>query len=99
MVRKHSALDSLSTSEIAPKEIESYLYHTNLEDEGPDSIEDAYVSPILDAKYEKVDIEKVIKDNCAHLDPGKQRQLRVVLLNHGLYLMEYWQYFQANQCI
>ena len=44
--------------------------------------EDDYASTILDAKYGKVEIEEVIKDTCSHLDPGKQRQLRDVLLKH-----------------
>ena len=40
-------------------------------DEGFDALEDAYASPILDAKYGRVEIEKLIKDNCSRLDPGK----------------------------
>ena len=44
-------------------------------DEGPDALEDVYTSSILDAKYEKVDIEEIIKDNCSRLGPGKQHQL------------------------
>ena len=45
-----------------------------------DDLKEAYASPILDAKYGKVEIEEAIKDNCSHLDPGKQRQLRDILL-------------------
>ena len=54
----------------------------DLEDEGFDALEEAYASPILDAKYGKVEIEEVIKDNCSHLSPDKQRQLRDMLLKH-----------------
>ena len=42
-----------------------------LEDEGLVDLEYAYASPILDAKYDKVEIEEVIRDNFSHLDPGK----------------------------
>ena len=56
----------------------------DFEDEGPDALEDAYTSSILDAKYEKVDIEEIIKDNCSHLGPGKQHQLRVMVLKHEI---------------
>ena len=52
------------------------MYQLDLEGEGLDDLEEAYASPILDAKYGKVEIEEVIKDNCSHLDPGKQRQSR-----------------------
>ena len=42
----------------------------DLEDEGPDVLENAYASLILYAIYGKIDIDEVIKDNCSHLDPG-----------------------------
>ena len=45
----------------------------DFEDEGPDALEVAYASQFLDAKYGKIRIEEVIKDNCSRLDPGKQR--------------------------
>ena len=41
-----------------------------------------YASPILDAKYRKVEIEEIIKDHYSRLDSGKQPQLRDVLLKH-----------------
>ena len=55
-----------------------------LEDEEFDALEDVYALPILvlDAKYGKVEMEEVIKDNFSHLDLGKQCQLRDVLLKH-----------------
>ena len=73
---------SLNNPHIAAKDNESYLYQMELEDEGLDDLENAYASPILDVKYGKVKIYEVIKDNCPHLDPGKQCQRRDVLLKH-----------------
>ena len=75
-------MDSLNNPDMVAKEVDSYLYQMELEDEGLIDLEDAYASPILDAKYDKVEIEEVIRDNCSHLDPVKQRQLRDVLLKH-----------------
>jgi len=75
-------MGSLKKPELVTKEVESYLYQMDLENEGLDALEEAYASPILDTKYGKVEIEEVIKDNCSHLDPGKQRQLRDTLLKH-----------------
>ena len=72
-------MDSLNNPELVAKEAESDLYQMDLENEGLDTLEEAYASPILDAKYRKVEIEEVIKNNCSRLDPGKQRQLRDVL--------------------
>ena len=92
-------VDSLDNPEFVARELESCLYQMNLEDEGFEALEDAYASPILDAKYGKVEIEEVIKDNCSHLDPDKQHQLRDVLLKHEICLMVYWKCSQVNQCI
>ena len=43
---------------------------------------DACASPILDAKYEKVDIEDLIKEHCSHLNKTQQDQLKEVLLKY-----------------
>ena len=75
-------MDSLNNPERVTKEVESYLYQMDFENEGLATLEEAYASPILEAKYGNVEIEQVIKDNCSYLDPGKQRQLRDVLLKH-----------------
>ena len=40
---------------------------------------EAYVSPILYAKYEKVDIEDLIKEHYSHLNNTQQDQLKEVL--------------------
>ena len=53
-------MDSLNTPQMVAKEVESYLYQMDLEDEGLSDLE-AYASSILYAKYENVDIEDLIK--------------------------------------
>ena len=53
----------------------------DLEDEGLSEL-DAYASPILDAKYEKVDTEEIIKEHCSHLNKTQQDQLKEILLKH-----------------
>ena len=69
-------IDSLNNPQLVAREVESYLYQMDFEGEGLDDLEEAYALPVLDAKYGKVEKEEVIKDNCSHLDPGKQRQSR-----------------------
>ena len=57
-------MDSLNTPQMIAKEVESYLYQMDLEDEDLSEL-GAYASPILDAKYEKVDIGEIIKEHCS----------------------------------
>ena len=42
-------------------------------DRGNDGIESYISTPILDAKYEKADIDSVITENCSHLPPDQQK--------------------------
>ena len=71
-------VNSLSTSQMVSKEIESYLDQMDLKDKGLSDLE-AYASSILDAKYEKVDIEDLIKEHYSHLNNTQQDQLKEVL--------------------
>ena len=92
-------MDSLNNPQLVAKEVETYLYQMDLEDEWFDALEEAYASPILDAKYGKVEIEEVIKDNYSHLYPGKQRQLTNILLKHEVLFDGVLTRFQVSQCI
>ena len=74
-------MDSLNTPQLIAEEVKSYLYQMNLEGEGSSEL-DAYASPILDAKYEKVDIEEIIKEHCSHLNKTQQGQLKDILLKY-----------------
>ena len=40
------------------------------------------VTRILDAKYEKADLPKIVQENCAHLDADQQKKLLELLLRH-----------------
>ncbi len=37
---------------------------------------------ILDASYEKADLQKIVKDHCKHLSPANQQELLELLLNY-----------------
>ena len=37
----------------------------------------------MDAKYEKSDLPKVIRDNCTHLDSDQQKELLALLSNYN----------------
>ena len=53
-----------------------------LKDKGLSDLEEAYASPILEAKYEKVDVEDLLKEHCSHLNQTQQGQLKEVLLKY-----------------
>ena len=72
-------MDSLNTPQMVAKEVESYLYQMDLEDEDLPDLE-AYASTILDAKYEKVDVSDLIEEHCSHLNKVQQNQLKELLL-------------------
>ena len=46
------------------KEVESCPHQIEFEDKDLVNLEDACVSPILDRKYDKVGIEKLVKQHC-----------------------------------
>ena len=70
-------IDSLLTKSKVKRALVS---HSVLSQE-PQSTEEATqrVVKILDAKYEKADIQAIVKDNCTHLNPKHQRLLLEVL--------------------
>ena len=49
---------------------------------GNDGIESYISAPILDAKYEKTNIDSVITENCSHLSPDQQLDLVAILKKH-----------------
>ena len=73
--------DNLNTPQMVVREVESYLYQMDLEDEDLSNME-AYASTILDAKYEKVDIDDLIEEHCSHLGKVQQNQLKEVLIKY-----------------
>ena len=50
--------------------------------DGNEEIDSYIASTILDAKYEKVDIDTVISENCSHLSPSQQKDLANMLKKH-----------------
>ena len=55
-------------------QVDGYLSQLEEEDMGFD-LNSYFSSPMLDAKYEKVNIDDVISDNCQHLTLDQQRDL------------------------
>lgn len=61
--------------------VESYLSQIEMDTLGVEL--DSYLAaPILDARYDKVDIDTVVSVHCAHLDAVKQQELKQVLIKH-----------------
>jgi len=50
----------------------------------PENLKDAHerVNRILDSKYEKADLPKLVKDNCSHLSATEQRKLLQLLISY-----------------
>jgi hypothetical protein len=52
----------------------------------PQSTQDAItrVTQILDAKYQKTDLQSIVRDNCKHLSANQQKKLLQLLTKHEL---------------
>ena len=62
--------------------VEQYLSQLERDELGIDI--DSYLSsPILDAKYEKLDIDHVVTTHCAHLSASQQEELKALLSKHS----------------
>ena len=65
--------------------MDSYMLDVENEqwlNDGNEEIDSYIASTILDAKYEKVDIDTVISENCSHLSPDQQKDLADMLKKH-----------------
>ena len=67
---------------LSKSKIKSLVMHTKLAQE-PKSTEEATqrILKILDAKYEKADLQAIVKNNCSHLNSNEQK----LLLELGYY--------------
>jgi hypothetical protein len=65
---------------LSKSKIKSLVMHTKLAQE-PKSTEEATqrIIKILDAKYEKADLQAIVKNNCSHLNSNKQKLLLELL--------------------
>jgi hypothetical protein len=53
---------------------------------GPQSTQDAtkHVTQILDAKYQRLDLQSIVRDNCKHLSANQQKKLLQLLKKYEL---------------
>jgi hypothetical protein len=53
----------------------------------PQSTEDTtkHVTRILDAKYQKADLQSIVRDNCKHLSTDQQKKLLQLLMKYKLF--------------
>ena len=61
--------------------MEIYLNQIETDDLGWD-LESYLADPILDAKYEQVDVDTVIEEQCSHLTSTQKNNLRTLLQQH-----------------
>ena len=70
-------METMGKSTSAAAQVATYLSQSD--DEGLEFDLDSYLAaPMLDAKYEEVKIDNVIKDNCQHLNIKQQRELHSI---------------------
>ena len=68
----------MNNSNIAAAHVETYLPRMKVDELGFDL--DSYLTaPIMDDKYEKLNINKVVKEHCSHLNPKQQADLHEIL--------------------
>ncbi len=74
-------METLGKGTLDQAQIEVYIQQMN--DEFTSISFDAYLyQPIKGAKYDKVDINKVVEEHCGHLTPNQHRDLHQLLRKH-----------------
>ena len=74
-------LQTMGKSRLVAAQVATYIIQWD--EEGLDFDIDSYLAaPMLDAKYEEVKIDDIIKDNCQHLNAKQQRELHTLQSKH-----------------
>ena len=74
-------METINKPDQVAAHVEQYLSQLEINAMGLEI--DSYVSaPILDAKYEKLDINSIVSTHCAHLLPSQQGDLQAFLSKH-----------------
>ncbi|KAL7531724.1 hypothetical protein ACHAWF_003887, partial [Thalassiosira exigua] len=74
-------METLDGTNLIAAHVERYLADMEVEELGFDL--DSYLAaPILDDKYDKLDVEEVITEHCAHLTLQQQADLRQLFSRH-----------------
>ena len=83
-------METINKPDQVATHVEQYLSQLEIDELGRDI--DSYLSaPILDAKYEKSDINSIVSTHCAHLSPSQQGDLQALLSKHTQsFLMGLW---------
>ena len=74
-------MESLNKPSMVADHAEQYLSQLEINNMGAD-IDQYLAAPIEDAKYEKLNVDAVISEHCAHLSPSQQNDLRKLLRKH-----------------
>ena len=62
--------------------VETYLSQMEVDELGF-NLDSYLTTPIMDTKYEKLNIDKVVKEHCSHLNPKQQADLYEVLSRYA----------------
>ncbi|KAL7533117.1 hypothetical protein ACHAWF_007608 [Thalassiosira exigua] len=74
-------METLNGSSLIATHVEQYLANMEVEELGFD-VDSYLAAPIMDAKYEKLDVDEVISQHCAHLVPQQQADMRRLFDQH-----------------
>ena len=74
-------MESLNEPSIVADQAKQYLAQLERDSMGVD-IDQYLATPIMEAKYEKLDVEAVIIEHCGHLSSLQQNDLRNLLRKH-----------------
>ena len=71
-------MEMMNKSTSVAIQVKTYL--SQLDNEGLNFDLDSHLAaPMLDAKYERMEIKDVIEENCQHLKPDQKKQLHALL--------------------
>ena len=74
-------METINKPDQVATHVEQYLSQIEIDELGRD-IDSFLSAPILDAKYEKLDINSIVSTHCAHLSPSQQGDLQALLSKH-----------------
>ncbi len=74
-------METMNRSTFAASQVDGYLSQLEEEDMGFE-VCSYLTSPMFDAKYEKMNIDDVISDNCKHLTRNQQQDLQGLLMKY-----------------
>ena len=75
-------METINKPDQVASQVEQHLSQIEIDDMGLE-IDSYLAAPIMDAKYEKLDIPSFVTTHCSHLTASQQQDLQVLLSKHS----------------